>query len=48
MIMERENSKIDCYVVSLEVLDLDEENFFEFLVVFIRLNFFVIIESVVN
>lgn len=48
LIIMEEDSKIDCRIVSLEVLDLDEENIFEVLVVFIRLSLFIIIESVTN
>ena len=46
--MERENSKTDCRVVSLEVLDLDEENLFELPVVFTRPNLPVTTESAAN
>ena len=46
--MERENSKTDCHVVSLEVLDLDEENLFELPVVFTRPNLPVTTESAAN
>ena len=46
--MERENSKTDCRIVSLEVLDLNEENLFELPVVFTRPRLPVTTESVVN
>ena len=46
--MEREKSKTDCRVVSLEVLDLDEENLFELPVVFTRPSLPVTTESAAN
>ena len=46
--MERENSKTDCRVVSLEVLDLDEENLFELPVAFTRPSPPVTTESAAN
>ena len=46
--MERENSKSDCRLVSLEVLDLDEENLFELPVVFTRPSLPVTTESAAN
>jgi len=46
--MERENSKTDCRVVSLEVLDLDEKNLFELPVLFTRPSLPVATESVAN
>jgi len=46
--MEKENSKTDCRVVSLEVLDLDEENLFEFPIAFTRPSLPVTTESVAN
>ena len=46
--MERENSKTDCRVVSLEVLDLDEENLFELPVMFTRPSLPVTTESAAN
>ena len=46
--MERENSKSDCRVVSLEVLDFDEENLFELPVVFTRPSLPVTTESAAN
>ena len=46
--MERENSKTDCRVVSLEVLDLDEENLFELPVVFTRPSLPITTESAAN
>jgi len=46
--MEKENSKTDCHVVSLEVMDLDEENLFKLSVVFTRPSLPVTTESVGN
>jgi len=46
--VERENSKTDCRLVSLEVLDLDEENLFELPVVFTRPSLPVTTESAAN
>jgi len=46
--MGKENSKTNCCVVSLEVLDLDEENLFKFPVVFTRPSLPVTTESVSN
>jgi len=46
--MEKENSKTDCRVVSLEVLDLDEENLFELPIVFTRPSLPVTMESIAN
>ena len=46
--MEREKSKTDCYVVSLEVLDLVGENLFELPVVFTRPSLPVTTESSAN
>lgn len=46
--MEKEDSRVESFVVSLEVLDFDEENFVELSVVFIRLKFFVFVDNVVD
>ena len=46
--MEKENSETDCRIVSLEVLDLGEENLFELPVVFTRPSLPVTTESVAN
>ena len=46
--MEKENSKTDCRIVILEVLDLGEENLFELPVVFTRPSLPVTTESVAN
>ena len=43
-----EDSKTDCQIVSLEVLDLDEENIFEVPVVFTRPSLPITTESVAN
>ena len=43
-----EDSKTDCRIVSLEVLDLDEENIFEVPVVFTRPSLPITTESVTN
>lgn len=46
--LERENSKTDCHVVSLEVLDLDEENLVELQVVFTKTSLPVTTESIAS
>ena len=46
--MKKEDSKTDCRIVSLEVLDLGEENLFELPVVFTRPSLLVTTESVAN
>lgn len=40
VIMEKENSRVKSFVVSLEVFDLEEKNIVVLLVVFIRLKLF--------
>lgn len=40
VIMEKENSRVKSFVVSLEVFDLEEENIVALSVVFIRLKLF--------
>ena len=46
--MEKEDSKTDCRIGSLEVLDLGEENLFELLVLFTRPSLPITNESVTN